>query len=858
MGEVYRARDTQLKRDVALKVLPEAFAGDPGRMLRFQREAEVLASLNHPNIAHIYGVEERALVMELVEGETLSGPLPIETAFKYARQIAEALEYAHERGVIHRDLKPANIKVTTEGTVKLLDFGLAKATEGPGSASEDLSNSPTLTLGATSVGVIMGTAAYMSPEQASGKIADRRSDIWSFGAVLYEMLSGKQAFAGESVSDTLASVLKVDPDWSALPQDTPASVHKLVRRCLTKDRKQRLQAIGEARIALENSAAEDPASVVTTPSRPQFGWVISTLLAVISISLAFVAWKHLREEPPRVATLFFPLPRETFQAGNIPATAVSPDGQRIAYEAVVDGKGELWVRDLDNPAPRKLVEGSSGMPFWAPDSRRLGFFAEGKLKKIDVTGGPAVTIADARATTGGRGPWNGSWNQDDIIVFGRITSPLFRVSAAGGSPTLLTDLDATRHETAHFAPWFLPDGHHFLYVAVSSDAEKTGLYVADVAAKARKQVITGNARTIYVAPGYLLFVRDRTLMAQPFDTAKLETTGDAVPVAEQVDVNTAGVGVAIGYFAASQNGVLAYTSGRAIGTVQLTWFDRTGRKLDTVGSPGQVGGFSLSSDGTRIALMRRDPEVGRSDLWIRDLARGVESSLTSSGVGAGPVWSADGTQIFFASRPFDKVYLKAANNTGAEEVVDVAARVPMDASRDGRYLFMTTTGNTRRTAPDIWVLPLFGDRKAYPYLQTEFQESEPRLSPDGRWLAYLSNESKRNEIYVVSFPQPGGKWQISTTGGQEPVWSRDGRELYYYSLDNKIMAVDINITSSVPERPQLQFGVPRALFEVRILTSDNPSFDVSKDGRFLLPALVEQQVSTPMTVVLNWPEMLKK
>jgi serine/threonine protein kinase len=857
MGEVYRARDTKLKREVALKVLPEEFARDPGRMVRFQREAEVLASLNHPNIAHIYGVEESALAMELVEGETLAGPLPIDTALNYAKQIAEALEYAHERGVIHRDLKPANIKITPDGAVKLLDFGLAKAAE-EGATPADASNSPTLTLGATSVGVILGTAAYMSPEQASGKIADRRSDIWSFGAVLYEMLSGKQTFAGESVSDTLASVLKVDPDWRALPQNTPASIVKLMRRCLTRDRKQRLQAIGEARIVLENPAAEDPAPVATAPSRPQFGWVILALFAVISVAFGFVAWKHVREEPPRIAKLFFPLPeKETVSGGSPPATAVSPDGQRIAYEALVDGKGELWVRELGNSEPRKLAEGSSGMPFWAPDSRRLGFFAEGKLKKIDVTGGPAVTIADAQATTGGRGPWCGSWNQDDIIVFGRITSPLFRVSAAGGSPTILTDLDASRHETAHFAPWFLPDGHHFLYVALSSDAEKTGLYVTDLAAKTRKLVMIGNARTTYVAPGYLLFVRDGTLLAQPFDVGKLETTGDAVPVAEQVDVFNAGVGLTMGYFAASQNGVLVYTSGRALGSVQLTWFSRTGRKLDTVSTPGQVVGFSLSPDGTRVALVRRDPQVGRSDLWIRDLARGVESRMTSSAIGGGPVWSADGTHIFFASRPFDKVYQKAANNTGAEEVVDSGAKLPMDASRDGRYLVMTTAGNIPRTTGlDIWVLPLFGDRKPFPYLETEFQDDQPRLSPDGRWLAYRSNESKRSEIYVVSFPQPGGKWHISTTGGREPVWNHDGRELYYYSLDNKIMAVDIK--PSVPESPQLQFGVPRALFEVRIFTIDNPSFDVSKDGRFLLPILVEQEVSTPMTVVLNWPQLLKR
>jgi eukaryotic-like serine/threonine-protein kinase len=858
MGEVYRARDMKLKRNVALKVLPEAFAGDPGRMRRFQREAEVLASLNHPNIAHVYGVEERALVMELVEGETLSGPLPIETVLQYARQIAEALEYAHEHGVIHRDLKPANIKVTAEGMVKLLDFGLAKATEDPASASEDPSNSPTLTLGATSVGVIMGTAAYMSPEQASGKIADRRSDIWSFGAVLYEMLSGKKAFEGESVSDTLATVMKLEPDWSALPQDAPASIQKLLRRCLTKDRKQRLRDIGEARIVLENPGGAEVSLQTERLPHAEIPWVIASILAVALAALGLLAWKHFREEPPRVAKLFFPLPeREIFQPGNPPSTAVSPDGRRIAFEVVVDGKSELWVRDLDNSIPRMLVaEGASGMPFWAPDSRRLGFFAGGELKKIDVTGGPAVTIADAVGTTSGKGPWNGSWNKDDVIVFGRITSPLFLVSANGGSPLPLTDLDGTLHETAHFAPWFLPDGHHFLYVALSTEAEKMGVYVGDLASKTRKQVMTGNTRTIYVAPGYLLFVRDGTLMAQPFDTGKLETTGDAVPLAEQVDVHNAGVGAAVGYFSASQNGVLVYTSGRTIGSVQLTWFDRTGKKLDTSGAHGQLREFSLSPDGTRIAFARRDPQVGRYDLWTRDLARGAESRLTTT-IGSGPVWSADGTHIFYGSRSYDKIYKKAANNTGTEEVVvDVYAHSPMDASRDGRYLFTTTPGNNRKTDIDIWVFPLFGDRKPFPYVQTEFQKNQPRLSPDGRWLAYRSNQSKRSEIYVVSFPQPDAKWQISTNGGQQPVWSHDGRELYYYSLDNRIMAVDIK--SSVPGSPQPQFGMPRALFDVRISTNGNTGFDVTKDGRFLVSTLVELDASAPMTVVLNWPETLKK
>jgi eukaryotic-like serine/threonine-protein kinase len=848
MGEVYRARDAKLKREVAVKVLPEVFARDPARMIRFQREAEVLASLNHPNIAQIYGVEEQALVMELVEGQSPKGPMPFDDAWKIATQIADALEYAHEKGIVHRDLKPANIKVRPDGVVKLLDFGLAKAfSDTPDAAGVDPSNSPTITLGATGAGVILGTAAYMSPEQAKGRRVDKRADIWSWGVVLYELITGERMFQGDDAADTLAAVIHKQPDLERMP----ARLRRLLGECLQKDPKQRLRDIGDAKRLLEEKAT------TTAPSRFRLAWAAAAVLLVVSGALGLVVWKHFREEPPLVAKLFFPLPeRETFQLASFPATAVSPDGRHIAYQATVDGKGELWVRDLDNSAPQKIAaEGASGMPFWAPDSRRLGFFAQGKLKKIDVTGGPAVTVADAQATTGGRGPWSGSWNQDDVIVFGRITSPLFRVPAAGGSPAPLTDLDGTRHETAHFAPWFLPDGHHFLYVALSTDADKMGIYVGELASKTRKQVMIGNAITIYVAPGYLLFVRDGTLMAQPFDRDKLETAGDAVPVAEQVDVSNAGVGATVGYFSASQNGVLAYTSGRALGGVQLTWFDRTGKKLDTVGAPGQLSGFSLSPDGTRVALIRRDPQVGRSDLWIRDLARGAESRLTSSGIGSGPVWSADGTHIFYASRPFDKVYQKAANNTGAEEVLETAARVPVDASRDGRYLFMTTTGNTPKTGVDIWVLPLFGDRKAFPYAQTEFQENEPRLSPDGRWLTFRSNESKRSEIYVVSFPQPGGKWQISTNGGEEPVWSPDGRELYYYGLDNKIMAVDIK--PSVPGNSQLQFSVPRALFEVRIRTADNPNLDVSKDGRFLLPVLVEQ-ASTPMTVVLHWPEMLKK
>jgi Tol biopolymer transport system component len=850
MGEVYRATDTKLDREVAIKILPESFAQDAGRMARFEREAKVLASLNHPNIAHIYGVEERALVMELVEGESPKGPMAFEDAWKIAMQIADALDYAHERGVIHRDLKPANVKVTPDGVVKLLDFGLAKALgpeAGESQAEARVIDSPTLTMSATLAGVILGTAAYMAPEQAKGKRVDRRADIWSWGVVLYELVTGERMFEGEDVADTLAQVLTKQPDL----ERTPPQVRKLLRRCLEKDPKQRLRDIGEARYLLEEVEGGQAAPVRGMALRHKAGWIVAAVLLIVAAGLGLVTREHLSEEPPHVVKFSFQPPEKgDFAPTNAPSVAVSPDGRRVAFFAIVEGKRGLWVRDLDAAEARMVAPVGLTFPFWAPDSRRLAFGDGGKLKTIDVTGGPVVTLTQAGA---GRG---GGWNQDDVIVFspgpGTGTGGLLRVAAAGGMPTQVTQLDKARNETTHVLPWFLPDGRHFLYLANSTEPEKADVFVGDLASGARKRVMIGNTRAIYVAPGYLLFVRDRTLMAQPFDTRKLATTGDAVPVAEQLDTAVGPLG-ALGYFSASQNGVLAYTSSGVAGRVQLTWFSRAGKKLDTAGAAGDLEAYSLSPDGESVVVARRDPQSFRFDVWKRDLAHGAESRLTSTGNNRYPVWSSDGTQIYFMSDRDGayKVYRKAANGTGPEEVVEAAVKAPLDASGDGRFLLEETSAANPKTANDIWVFPLFGDRKPIPYVQTEFRELRPRLSPDGRWLAYQSDESRPYEVYVESFPQKGGRWQVSNNGGMFPVWSRDGRELYYYSLDHQIVAVEITPGA------QFHFGVPKALFQVRI-SNFNTSFEVSKDGRFLLPALVEQQTSTPMRVVLNWTEMLRR
>jgi len=892
MGEVYRARDTTLNRDVALKILAAEFTDNADRLARFEREAQVLASLNHPHIAQIYGLEGqegtgrvRALVLELVEGPTLADriaqdAIPLEESIDMARQIVSALEAAHEQGIVHRDLKPANIKIRPDGTVKVLDFGLAKALETTsGTGPSSVSMSPTLTA-ATQIGLILGTAAYMAPEQARGKAVDKRADIWAFGCVLYEMLSGRRAFAGEEVSDTLAYVITKDVDWSALPPETPRHIRRLLQRCLEKDPKRRIRDIGDARIELEDGARADvaEASVVAQPAAPTapvgrraLPWAAGILLG--SAVTAIVAWSVLRPAPQAPhAPQRFPITipsntRYVGETGGLPA--ISPDGMRLVYPAVENGKRLLYMRHLDQ-LEAQPIRGTDDAynPFFSPDGEWIGFFtaggsAGGKLKKIAVRGGPPLTLADSSIPAG-------VWNTDDTIVFVRSegqTWSLNSIPSAGGVVKKLTTTAVDRQEVRHAWPEPLPGGRNILFtVTTSGSFDQAHIAVVSLDTGQHRTVVEQGYQARYVPTGHIVYMLAGNLMAVPFDARRLETTGPPVPIVEGIRgrINT---GEAC--YGVSRTGFLVYGPGTSAGTAQrtLVWVDRDGKEEPLLVPPRTYRYPRLSPDGSRIAF---DIAEQDNDIWVWDLTRRNLTRLTSdAGVDSYPVWTPDGRRIVFSSTrsgPRSNLYWQASDGSGqAERVLESALQdAPNAVTPDGTRLLF------RRTEPknafDVYALPLAGERRPTPLLVSPFVEQNAELSPDGRWLAYQSNDSGPTEIYVRPFPNvDSGRTQISAGWGTRPVWSRDGRELFYLGGADALPRM---MVASIGTGAAFSAATARALFEGRYYapapgSTGGRTYDVSPDGkRFLMIKEIVDESSRdagpPLVAVLNFFDELKR
>ncbi len=863
MGAVYRARDTRLGRDVAIKICSAQFTD------RFEREAHAVAAVNHPNICHLYDVGALPsgagyLVMELIEGQTLTerirqGPVPLEEALRIAAQIGDALEAAHEKHITHRDLKPGNVMLTSEGpvgsVVKVLDFGLAKQERDPGKASSanDPANSPTLTIAATEAGMILGTAAYMSPEQAKGKQVDKRADIWAFGVVLYEMLTGERPFHGEDAGDILASVIKDQPNFEKLP----AKVRPLIESCLEKDPKKRLRDIGDAWRLLDHAAGtaggagSQPAAVSRT-ARP-VGWMAAA--GVLALAVLGVGFLHFRERPPAVLPMHLSI---TLPEGVTPGHfALSPDGRTLVF----NNRTQLWIRSMDSPDIR-LLSGTDGsrIPFWSADSRTIGFFADGKLKTIPAAGGPSRTLC---SDTGlGEG---GTWNAKGTILYATEAGALYRVPAAGGTCIPLTKAG---HADDARIPTFLPDGVHFLYSkgAFTGDESTRGLYVASLDAPIGRRLLADVSSAVFVpsAPGgnqeRLLFLRETNLMAQPFDAGSAQFTGDAVALAQQVTFSNTPPQIAA---SASDTGTVVYlANGRP--ESQLTWVDRSGKKIGNVGQPARdFTGITLSPDGKQIAFVRSTP-TGEDNLWLRELERNTETRLTSPPlVPRSPVWSRDGQRVAFGAG--DAIYIKDAAGGGQESELERGHGMPSDISRDGRWLVFTD--RDPKTAGDIWLLPdplvSAANHKPAPFLRTPFNESQGQISPDGKWLAYTSNESGTDEVYMRPFPAGDGKWQISTgMRDTEPRWRADGRELFYKETllgslrTHKLLAVTVGLAAA----PLI--GAPKELFEFDgggFVTQLNAfMYSPSPDGqRFVIKAYATDALPT-LNVLLNWQAALKK
>jgi len=857
MGEVYKARDTNLKRAVAVKVLPASLAADVDRLGRFQREAEILAALNHPNIAAIYGLERSgattALVIELVEGPTLAdriaqGTVPIEEALSTAKQIAEALEAAHEQGIIHRDLKPANIKVRSDGTVKVLDFGLAKATDPPAS-SPNISQSPTIaTPTMTAASMILGTAAYMSPEQARGKPVDKRTDIWAFGCVLYEMLAGRPPFEGDDLAGILACVIEREPDWSCLPANVPARARELLRHCLEKNPKNRRRDAGDVRIDIERALADPAAHTTATGAAPtsRAAWLAAAVatLAVVGLSLPVI--RYLRDTPgpsgPEMRVEINPPPQSA------PLQfALSPNGRHIVFVASVDGRQRLWLRAL-NKVDAQAMTGTDGAayPFWSSDSRSIGYFASRKLYRIDVGGGPQQELADVPV---GRG---GTWNTDGTILFAPTDNgPLMRIAAAGSEPGAVTHLDPG--QTGHQSPQFLPDGRHFLFLADGSPSA-SGIYLGSLDGGAPKRLMASDVAAAYLEPNLVVFVERGALMARHLDIARGELTGDSMTLADAVGYD---VGFKRGAFSVSADGHVAYQT-RILKRDELFWVDRTGgasRVAVNALDVNRLANPDLSPNGRRVAVTL--DSQSNIDIWLMDLVGGGSTRFTfDEAADAFPLWSPDGSQIVFSSARTGtaRLYLKPSNGTGDETLLlDMAPAVPQDWSKDGRFLLYGA--GDPKTGGDLWTLDMTSkERTPRAVVKTSVDERNGQFSPDGHWLAYETNESGRFEIVAVAFPDPIEKWPVSTRGGTQPRWRADGKELYFLAPDGQLMATPVTISHQAGGS-RFEAGAPVPLFQTRMMGNavgiTRVQYAVSRDGRFLISQPAES-ATTPITLILNW------
>jgi eukaryotic-like serine/threonine-protein kinase len=874
MGEVYRARDTRLNRTVAIKILPAHLSSDPVRKQRFEREAKTISSLNHPHICVLYDVGHQDgidyLVMECVEGETLAarqekGLLPLEQVLKYGAQIAHALEEAHRNAVVHRDLKPGNIMLTPAGT-KLLDFGLAK----PAAA---LVSSITLSAAAvpsspvTEEGTIVGTFQYMSPEQVEGKEVDSRSDIFSLGAVLYEMLTGRRAFEGTSQLSVASAILEKEPEpISALKPMTPPTLEHVVKKCLAKHPDERWQSAGDLASELKwigeaQSLARPAQPVAARRFLLKPGRVVTTIATLTVFGASLFVWGYFSRSIPQPQTIRAALPPPEGAAFSVSTSiagsvGISPDGRLLVFTAQQKGGvPQLWLRSLDSLAAHPLDGTDYGFaPFWSPDSRWIGFFSMGKLRKIEVAGGPVETLCDAPL---GRG---GTWNRDGLIIYTpNISQPLFRVEAGGGACVPLTQLDASRQEVTHRWPQFLPDGKHYLFY-VRATGSAAGAYVGELASNERRQVIGSSTNAVYSPPGYLLFGRGDAIAAQPFDVKQMQVKGEAIVLAQGVSVLP---GFNYADLSVSQNGTLVYSSGPTEPGRQLCWYNREGKKLEIVGPPEYVSWPQLSPDGKRLAARLLTQPSGNFEIWIYDLDRKVHSRASFSGLTAlAPVWSPDGKQIACAHTALqasgDHMFLLMADGSGKEQlleqpVFEAIANYPSSWSPDGRVLLFDHQDKSGKIS--VWVLPFSGDRKPHAFVETQFNAQMAKFSPDGRWVAYVSNDSGNDDVYVAPFPGPGGRVQVSTGGGSQPRWRQNGRELFFLSPDKAVMAAEI----AESQEGGLRVGAIRRLFALNPMGGvPGYIYDATADGQgFIAAQDVGHTSMIPIIVITNWSAGLR-